>query len=836
MPRLPAFLLALCLPAAAPATTPSVFDASPAWPAPFVERLKPAPAGNILRRLTVEERVGEARLAALVRVPLFLHADEPGDPAAWAIFAADDPQRLRPLPFQLDDIRRDEAGRLTRCHLYFEVSLAPWQRRQFHLVPTAPATAPTAPPALRAEATATDITLAGDDLSVTFRRTGPRAGALTALTAAGHALELPDGWLGPALTLLRQKADCSLLRRTAIDYADPASFEVREVRWGTGPLFAKFAVRIGPPGVPDEAEFAYLVPRRGAVLIQTERLAPAGPPQAEVVGAEQHRLLAGTLRLGNDTRVVRVPAGLRHTTRATNGHFLDALVDTEKGIALLPVPAVQTGGGAIRQTGADRVEIAGAPTFRRNPDAHSGTLRAFWGELRYAFTTATDTAALWHLARRELQPLVAIVDQPELGPADCRAAMPALAERFLEIQYWGRNWQQDAAIHWLHRNRPRADALLTAKPAPAETDPAFHLPKWARSSPPSPRDPKDQGRIDPYHLGYGASLLPLFRQLAPNDRQAPAARAIGLASRQVHGRVNHAGWPYIDCFATAFNMQLGPLGLALFGGLGAEDPALATWARDALRAPGVTGIYGHGQRPYPGEIRRAGPSDLLYECICDLQLRSLELATGEDLALHPAALGRYLDCVDVTADLLHRDLPGAEPRSWARANFFRGQAHDHRWELWSAAPLLGLFAHAADKGEIGSTEAAYWLVAQGQRKQPWAELMWYAHTDLLLATVEKWQPLRPGPPLPANLRLETTAGANRLTWSASPGAVGYRIYRAEHDGGPWRWLNSPYTGTPASPTTGTSFTDPDPSGADYFVTAVDADGRESNWEPSEPKR
>jgi hypothetical protein len=36
-----------------------------------------------------------------------------------------------------------------------------------------------------------------------------------------------------------------------------------------------------------------------------------------------------------------------------------------------------------------------------------------------------------------------------------------------------------------------------------------------------------------------------------------------------------------------------------------------------------------------------------------------------------------------------------------------------------------------------------------------------------------------------------------VTWDAVPNANGYRIYRAEQPGGPWIWLNSPYTNQPA---------------------------------------
>jgi len=824
---------------AAPPTA-AAFDATPAWPAAFAPRLKSADtaAGDVLRLLTVEERTGEPRADELVRTPLFLHEDEPGDPADWALFTEADTARQHPIVFQLDDLRRDEAGRLTRCHLYFPVTLAAWERQRFVLVRRTATAANPQPPALACQRDGDRVTLAGRDLAVTFLAAGPRAGAITAVQVFGRALELPDGWIAPALTLVRQAPDCTVIRRTTLTYREPEDLEIRDVRYGSGPLFAKFTVRIGPRGLPDSAMFTYRVPAHGAVLVQTERLALEGEPSAEVVGTDDHRLLAGRLRLGpgRNAEVVRVPAGLRRLTRATQGHFLDALVDRPAGLGLLPVPYVQTGGGAVTLDG-DTVAIAGASSFRRNTDGHSASLRAFWGELRFAFTIALDPESLWQLARRQFQPLVAVVDEPALGPDDCLAFMPAIARRFRAIPYWGRNWTQDAALLRLERNRPQYDALLARRPGASESNPSVHLPGWARATPPQPRNPKDQGRIDPYHLAYGSSVIPLLHRWAPHPRLPSVARAIGAASHQAFGRVNAAGFPRVDCFASALNMQLGPLGLALFGANETGDTALAAWARDALHAPGVTAIYGHGQRPYPGEIGRPDPSDLLYEGISEFQLRSLELSTGEDLWLHPAALGRYFDCVDVTADLQHRAAPGSEARSWSRANFFRGQAHDHRWEGWSCNPLVGLFAHAADRGRIGTTEAAYWLDEASRRKQAWSELMWYTHADLLLALADQPVPRRPAPPLPADLTVRRARGANHLAWSAVAGATGYRIYRAPAVGGPWTWLNSPYRETPAPLVTGTAFDDPDGhAGDEYLVTAVDAAGRESRWYADEPPR
>ena len=839
--RLPLLAFALwCSAAVLGATDPKpVFEAAPAWPAPYTPRLKPASdTAGVLRVLTVEERVGEPRSEELVRVPLFLHEDEPADPADWALYAEADTARRAPLVFQVDDVRRDDQGRLTRCHLYFTTTLNAWQRQRFVLVRrTGDQPSPATVPALTCRRAGDRVTLSGSDLAVDFLVAGPRAGAIAGLRPLGRTLDLADGWIAPELTLVRQTADCAVLRRTELSYRSADDLEVRDLRWGSGPLFAKLTVRVGPRGVDDSAEFTYRIPARGAVIIQSERLAPEGDITADVVGATDHRLLAGRLRLGNGKpETTQVPAGLRLLTRSTRGQNLDALVDRKAGLALLPVPYVQTGAGPVSVSLDGTVALGGPGSFRRNGDGNSGTLRAFWGEVRFAFAPATDPESLWHLARRQFQPLVAIVDEPDLGPADCRAAMPAIAQRFLEIKYWGRAWTQDAALLWLQRKQPAFEKLLERRPGAGEADPLAMLPKWAISDPPGPRDPKDQGRIDPYHLAYGSSTIPLYHLIAPSPRLPAHAKAIGLASRRAFGRVNQAGFPYIDSFATAFNMQLGPLGLGLFGGRGADDPALAGWALDALHAPAITGLYGHGQRAYAGEIDRPAASDFLYQNISDFHGRAIELATGEDLWLHPAALGRYFDAVDVTADLQHRPV-AATGAFWSRANLFRGQAHDHRWEGWSCAPFTGMFAHRADRGMVGSTEAAYWLAEQGTRKQNWAELLWFTHAALLLGQLDKLPPPHPAPALPAHLRTRRESGANHLVWDAVPDVAGYRIYRAEKMGGPWTWLNSPYRETPGALVAETAFDDADgAAGSVYLVTAVDSAGRESRWYTDEPPR
>lgn len=792
------------------------FDASPAWPVAAELRLVPAsPASGVLRYLMVEERLGLPRSNELVRVAVFLHSDEPANPQSWVVYAAEDTARAHPLLHQADDLRRDDTGRITRFHLYFPVSLGPWERRRFVL---ASGTNPVASePVVPARRSGDQVTFAGNDLAVTFDVAGPRAGAITGLSPRGLTVALPDGMLAPHLNLVRQDSGVATLRSTEVDFADPDALEVRDLRWGTGPWFGKLTVRVGPRNLPDSAEFTYRIPKNGAVLVQTQRLAPDEEGTAEVVGATNNRLLEGRLLLGPGTAapvVVPVPAGLRRLTRWTNGQYNNALVDPAGGGSILAVPYVQTGPEGASVAADGTVAFSGPGVFRRTSDANSSTLRAFWGETRFVFSTAVTEDALWEVGRRQFQPLVAIVDEPSVGPAEFRALMPAVAERFWAIQNWGRSRLQTGSIHWLGRNRAGFDQQLGGTPAPAGAT------------------------TDPYNITYTMGVAPLFaRFVTTTPKLTDFCLTIATASRAANARVDAYGFPYINCFGTAFNMQTGTLGLGLWGGVQRADASLARFCRDATHPLSVLGLYGRGQHPYAGVLGSPQQTDLVYQANSDLELRAIELTSNEDLWLHPMQLTRYFDSVDVTADLQHRPFAGSTRRSWSRANFFRCQSHDHRWEEWDCAPFSGMFAHAGDGGTVGCSEGAYWLRYAGAGTINWARLMWFVEADLMLEFgLQSYQPVV-GPPLPALPSVVRGASGNTLAWPPVNGAgvVGYRIYRATRMGGPWKLLNSPYTQPPIGPVVATNWVDSQGGPTDvYLVTAIDQAGRESRWFPEEP--
>jgi hypothetical protein len=175
--------------------------------------------------------------------------------------------------------------------------------------------------------------------------------------------------------------------------------------------------------------------------------------------------------------------------------------------------------------------------------------------------------------------------------------------------------------------------------------------------------------------------------------------------------------------------------------------------------------------------------------------------------------------------------------SWWRANFFRGQSHDHRWEGWDAAPYVGLFARASEAVPAGLTEACHFVRHRAGHSINWSELMPLFLADANLREgLRRYRP-QPAPPLPADVQAKPAAGGIAVTWRAPAGSevAGYRIYRAEKMGGPWTLVNSPYAAKPADLVKGMSYTDAaGKPGQVYFVTAVDAARRESRWFPDEP--
>lgn len=825
-------------PAAPAVGSTDVFEGPPA---PFVPRLRanlPAADGP-LRRLLVEERVGVQRSRELVRVPLFFHEGECSDPHGLQLLGSD--QQV--IAYQPDDIRRAEDGSVSRMHIYFPVELAPWQRHQYVLVKGEnPGRKEAAVPLRRDNGS---VTLAGNDLQLRFHAEGERAGAIAGIGSSIAPITVPEENLGPRLQLQRQAADLHVTRMSEVSYAKPESLQVREVRYGSGPHFAKLVVRFGPPGVPDLAEVTYLVPRHGHYFVQTQRLFPEEGDSTDVVGAAGNDLLAGRLVLGNDQRVVAAPSGLRRLTRSTQGQTNHALVSPQAGLSILAVPNVQLQRPTVALEG-DAVAFRGSGDFRRSAGAGSDDLRAFWGQMRYVLSGALTEEDLWSIGRAHVQPLVAVVEEPGVATDDLHQRLQALMKQFGYTH--SRSWMQEAGRLYTLGDGPALQKLLATGPGAEPLDTTKYWIDSARKArdeitkngtvPLAEADKgKAAGALDPWNLTYAATpLVALSAQVQPTARLDDIALAIGTAQRQAHGRVDAFGMPYIDCYNTNQNMQLGSVLAGLHGGRKAGHLDLVQFYRDVARNPQGLDLYGHAQRsnrivPGPGE-----GSDFLHENNSDFFLRAAELACNEDLWLHPAVFGRYFDGIDVNADLCHRTVvAGKKPPSWYRANYWRGQAHDRRWEVWAAAPFLGLLGRGADRGSVGLTEACYYANHLHGQNVNWTEITTLFHADLALReTLARYRP-EAGPALPAQVAVDRGGTGNRVHWQAAGGNIlGYRVYRAERLGGPWTLLNSPYAQPSGALVGGTEYTDPagKPQHV-YWVTSVDAQRRESRWFPGE---
>ena len=791
---------------------PAIFDSAPAAMTPDIFGDKQKTTG-VIRVLHVEERMGFARNNELVRVPLFFHKGECADPNGLKITPAGGGA---PMPYQADDIRRDADGQVARMHVYFVVSLAPWERRAYEVSPGQNPGA--ALPALPIVQAGDVVTLGGNDLKLAFFSKGDRAGAIAGLDSSLGKLHLADGYMGPSINLIRQGKDLKVLRENLLTYADPTKLDIKELTWGSGPLFAKLRVKLAPKGLTDIAEYTYLVPKFGTEFVQMERLYPQEKDSPETVGATANALLAARVDLGDAAgdRIVSVPAGLRPSLTGVFKYSNDALVNDAEKLSLFMVPYVQQGARGITKDAAGQLNFNGSLDFQTRAGSNSGTLRVFWDQARFVLSRNTEVANLEQLSNKSFQNLTAVVDEPWATPQDLDKFARQLNESFWQIKYWGRSLEanlvmnylsgkEDAVTKMLDKNPDRGLDLRPLIPSQEEIDAAFKKGQGA-------------GQLDPYGFTYSKSALALISAyLFPNDRLDKQIAVMAQASRLVNGRVTSGGWPHVRSFANAANMHQGTYMMAIYGGNKTGDHDLAQWARDASQSQNLLATYGHGQRPYSINTGSGDQSDQLYISITDFWLRASELLNNEDFSIHPSVFGRYSEDVDVNADIYQRKITpeGSEP-AWYRATMFRGQSHDHRWGGFGADPFLRVLDNAPDGGTVGITEACYYMQRNVGKPVSWNILM----TDVFFPDIMANKglagykpPVRPG--LPTQLQVKFGTGGNVLSWTAPGGAdavAGYRIYRADNAGGPWIWLNSPYKDWPAFKA---------PSAAD-FTAAKDA--------------
>ena len=270
------------------------------------------------------------------------------------------------------------------------------------------------------------------------------------------------------------------------------------------------------------------------------------------------------------------------------------------------------------------------------------------------------------------------------------------------------------------------------------------------------------------------------------------------------------------------------MGAVLFGLVsGTDDPGTAAYYRDLMGSSSIRGVYGRALRPYSEKIGNTPDySDYLYQAICDFWIRSDELLAGENLGLHPLAYSRYTDCIDVLADQFHgfdtRDADGSAGP--ARANFWRGQPHTHRWLGWSCSPFIRILERPGDTA--GATEIVQYCRMLHGRWKNWPDLTYYVLAAMLRKDGLGRYHAPDLLPRPAGVTVDGAGEGMAVSWQQVPGAAGYRVYRGSVEGGPLRCINSPYASKPRA-VTDTRLNDPAGRPADhYLVTAVDSSGRE----------
>lgn len=798
----------------------AVFTAGPAaYAEPLASRTRGGET-EPLRLLSVEERVGVAREKALVRVPVFFCAGECRDPDELAVVPEEAPGGP-PLAVQLDDVRRGPDGGVSRLHVWFETDIGAWAKRCFLLVRRTGAKG-------RDEPAPVKVTVDDAGLTIESRRTRAQwnaHGGLTRIETDGERWDWAEPGARPDVRVRYHD------KRGGVDFSGATK---ADVRWATGPLFAKVVVvHEGADGA--RLEQVWRVPRDGRELVLTSAVFLGPRPGGKVV---ENRVLAGKPQ--GAVQLVDVPSGVRPDLRAVHLYPVNAW--TRDGAALLAEPLVLGGSNGRWQLAKDGTLLLHGFRGVERGKSEQETLHAFWTEMRLVPVSGADIDTLWRAHLATVQPLVAVVDDPAATRDQLHEALQAVVRPMKPV-----NWAQEAARFQVLDAPAKRDAVWRSRPNAKETDVAALVHSgenaWAKLSEHGRRklreDEKSRasGLLDPYHITYTLGAAAALAALPDASPKVDAAlRATAEAAREFLGRADENGFPYVDCFSRTLNMQTGPVlfGLAAKGEDG-EARERRAFYRDVATAPVVLGIVGRGQRPYVA-TRREKPdySDYLYQAISDFWLRTAELLGHEDLQLHPLTFARYTDCIDVLADRYHaldsRDRDGSAGP--VRANFFRGQGHTHRWLGWSCAPFVRLLEEPREARATGLTEAIYYARSREGRWNNWPDLTFYALTDLLMHAlrVEARKPALP--PRPTALRAQVGSQGVELSWAPVRDAVRYRVMRAPADTDDWVWLNSPYARekTAQIVNADTRFVDPQGrAGERYIVFAEDIAGRASAW-------
>jgi hypothetical protein len=782
---------------------------------PDLSHLAKADEAEVVRWIWVEERMNVARRDAPVRAPVFFAAGECRDPADLELVRW--PSR-EVVPTQLDDVRHGKDGGVARFHMWFTMDLKAHERTCLAVVRRKTKSAvPVAPVRTRLVGSRLQIYTAKG--SATFETAGNSGKPLVALQLSDGPVVDFDGGSGPSVTWKSVSGPKNELTQSS------------PVLWGSGPVFAKV-----------NAQFR---DGSGAVVIENFRVFADGSLNLiqTIKPADQ---ITGATLVAQDFLNGRVGSKNRLTVHSQTAEIVDSLVDVHSGYVVdallaaekpngwLVVPGSLGGvAGRLRLTSDGQFKLQGPADLTRGAgDARPGTVKMFWAEVTLVPASregdGLDRATLLAAG----QPLVGVVEKPGISLA---MAVSRVRDNVKEMK----------AVGWINESLIR---FLDGKPNPfpkrnwaAESDPE----KWVASAEKAkakvmgntsrPLQDAEKGRaagsLDPYHITYGSTALVYW--LFHNNLPVPvlnSLRAQMEAVRRELGRTNEEGWPYLDVFFRTQNMQMGPPLLTLADA--GADPGLRRYYRDQLSAPTVAAVMLRGLRPYAGSPQsKPGESDTLYQGVVDFMLRATELSLNESLGLQPVAFGRYLDAVDVNADLFHPAHPRSEDSGdiFARANFFRTQSHLHRWLAWGPVPFIALLQTPPPEGSSfpGATEAWHFADMLAGRWKNWPDQSWLFLASVLPEKAATYNP-PPRPTAVATVRFQHRGDGNHVTWDSRAGAAAYRLYRLRH-GAPPQWIDSPYRGGKQLDER-TERIDPEGKTDDsYIVHLLNKDGQESPW-------
>ena len=776
---------------------------------------------DVLRWIWVEERMNVARHDAPVRVPLFLAAGEFRNPDELAIVRWPSGEAVET---QADDIRRGPDEGLARLHLWFTVNLAPLEHQRFALIRRQNGTkARSAPVEARVVGDRLQVTTAGS--SALFYTSVDAKGPLASLHLTdGPILDFPNG-AGPVITW---SSALSALTPGTTPSPVPA-----KLIWGTGPVFAKIQFQVRDQTGATMTQF-YRAFRNGSFdLIQTVE-----PPVEQTTGLTlaTQDFLNGELTGGHPLAVKAQPAGIvENLVGVHRGYVVDVLDQPGRPRGWIVVPG--TLGGTAGRVGIDQGKQfrlrAPSGLNRGTGDARPGSVRQYWSEVTLipakreggAFERSVELAAG--------QPLVAVVERPGVTLATATARVK---DNVLEMKPVG--WVNESLIRSL---QGKAEPFPRRKWS-TESDPEYWVASAKRAEAKvmggAPRrlqeDEKGRaaGSLDPYHVTYDTTALAYW--LMNGDLPPPVLesnRARMEAVRRQIGRVDESGWPYLDVFARTQNMQMGPPLLTLAdAGASAET---RRYYRDQLSAPTLGAVMLRGLRPYQGRAQtQSGESDTLYQAVVDFMLRATELSTNEAFGLQPVAFGRYLDAIDVNADLYHPAHPRSEDEGgrFARANFFRTQSHLHRWLAWGPAPFFALLQNPpreSDGGFPGATEAWQFANVLSGRWKNWPDQSWLFLSSVLPEKAKTYHPA-PRPAAVGTVKIDHRADGNHLSWEKRSDAQSYRVYRLR-SGSPPFWVDSPYRGGKTDGAADEGFDAEGKPDDGYVVHVLDQAGHESAW-------